>query len=604
MCGIVGYIGDNSASDVLINGLEKLEYRGYDSCGVAVLNKDKLEICKTTNRIDSLKNKVEHLKDFNMGIGHTRWATHGGVSEINAHPHKDNKNRFIVVHNGIIENYMELKKLLKDNGYEFYSETDTEVIPNLINMNYRGNFLEAVKRTTDMLYGSYALGVISTLEPETLIATKKNSPLVVGIGENENFIASDYSAILKYTKNIAVLENNEFAVLKDKEVKFYDNSLNIVEPKIRHIEIDNDDIGKMGYEHFMLKEINENSITVQKTIDAYMKDGKIKFNINLSDEELKNIKRVNIVACGTAMHAGLNAKNIIEKLCKIPVNVEIASEFRYKNPILFEDDLMIFISQSGETADTLACLELVKEKGIKHISFINVKESTMDRVSDNVIYTKAGIEIAVASTKAYVAQVTALDLFAIYLAEIKHSCDDKELEPIKDNIKMIPNKILEVLENDEKYLEYSEKIKDARDVFYLGRGLDYFVALEGSLKLKEISYIHAEASAFGELKHGPIALIEKGTPAIVVCTDKELVEKVVSNIKEIKARGANVLVITTIKDFPKDVYDETFLLPETVSVLTPLLSIIPLQLVAYHVTNLKGLDVDKPRNLAKSVTVE
>ena len=499
---------------------------------------------------------------------------------------------------------MELKKLLKDNGYEFYSETDTEVIPNLINMNYRGNFLEAVKRTTDMLYGSYALGVISTLEPETLIATKKNSPLVVGIGENENFIASDYSAILKYTKNIAVLENNEFAVLKDKEVKFYDNSLNIIEPKIRHIEIDNDDIGKMGYEHFMLKEINENSITVQKTIDAYMKDGKIKFDIKLSDEELKNIKRVNIVACGTAMHAGLNAKNIIEKLCKIPVNVEIASEFRYKNPILFEDDLMIFISQSGETADTLACLELVKEKGIKHISFINVKESTMDRVSDNVIYTKAGIEIAVASTKAYVAQVTALDLFAIYLAEIKHSCDDKELEPIKDNIKMIPNKILEVLENDEKYLEYSKKIKDARDVFYLGRGLDYFVALEGSLKLKEISYIHAEASAFGELKHGPIALIEKGTPAIVVCTDKELVEKVVSNIKEIKARGANVLVITTIKDFPKDVYDETFLLPETVSVLTPLLSIIPLQLVAYHVTNLKGLDVDKPRNLAKSVTVE
>ena len=604
MCGIVGYIGDNSASDVLINGLEKLEYRGYDSCGVAVLNKDKLEICKTTNRIDSLKYKVEHLKDFNMGIGHTRWAAHGGVSEINAHPHKDNKNRFIVVHNGIIENYMELKKLLKDNGYEFYSETDTEVIPNLINMNYRGNFLEAVKRTTDMLYGSYALGVISTLEPETLIATKKNSPLVVGIGENENFIASDYSAILKYTKNIAVLENNEFAVLKDKEVKFYDNSLNIIEPKIRHIEIDNDDIGKMGYEHFILKEINENSITVQKTIDAYMKDGKIKFDIKLSDEELKNIKRVNIVACGTAMHAGLNAKNIIEKLCKIPVNVEIASEFRYKNPILFEDDLMIFISQSGETADTLACLELVKEKGIKHISFINVKESTMDRVSDNVIYTKAGIEIAVASTKAYVAQVTALDLFAIYLAEIKHSCDDKELESIKDNIKMIPNKILEVLENDEKYFEYSKKIKDARDVFYLGRGLDYFVALEGSLKLKEISYIHAEASAFGELKHGPIALIEKGTPAIVVCTDKELVEKVVSNIKEIKARGANVLVITTIKDFPKDVYDETFLLPETVSVLTPLLSIIPLQLVAYHVTNLKGLDVDKPRNLAKSVTVE
>ena len=604
MCGIVGYIGDNSASDVLINGLEKLEYRGYDSCGVAVLNKDKLEICKTTNRIDSLKDKVEHLKDFNIGIGHTRWATHGGVSEINAHPHKDNKNRFIVVHNGIIENYMELKKLLKDNGYEFYSETDTEVIPNLINMNYRGNFLEAVKRTTDMLYGSYALGIISTLEPETLIATKKNSPLVVGIGENENFIASDYSAILKYTKNIAVLENDEFAVLKDKEVKFYDNSLNVIEPKIRHIEVDNDDIGKMGYEHFMLKEINENSITVQKTIDAYMKDGKIKFDIKLSDEELKDVKRINIVACGTAMHAGLNAKNIIEKLCKIPVNVEIASEFRYKNPILFEDDLMIFISQSGETADTLACLELVKEKGIKHISFINVKESTMDRVSDNVIYTKAGIEIAVASTKAYVAQVIALDLFAIYLAEIKHSCNDKELELIKDNIKLIPNKILEVLENDEKYLEYSKKIKDARDVFYLGRGLDYFVALEGSLKLKEISYIHAEASAFGELKHGPIALIEKGTPAIVVCTDKELVEKVVSNIKEIKARGANVLVITTIKDFPKDVYDETFLLPETVSVLTPLLSIIPLQLVAYHVTNLKGLDVDKPRNLAKSVTVE
>lgn len=604
MCGIVGYVGEQNARNVLLNGLSKLEYRGYDSCGIATIYNEKFQVSKTINRIDSLVSCSQNDKETHIGLGHTRWATHGGVSENNAHPHLDNSKKIVVVHNGIIENYLELKNMLKQKGYVFYSETDTEVIPNLISMYYNGDLLKAVKQATDMLKGSYALGVMTKDNPNEMVATKKNSPLIVGLGKNENFIASDFSAVLKYTDAISILENNEFALLTKDDVKFYDKNL---EPKtnfIKHIETKDSDIEKQGYDHFMLKEINENTITVKKTLDSYIKNNKIEFNLNLSKEELKNINRIHIVACGTAMHAGLNGKNIIEKLTRIPVNVEVASEFRYKDPILSKNDLAIFISQSGETADTIACLELVKSKGINHISIINVKESSIDRLSDNVIYTKAGPEIAVASTKAYIAQIMLIDLFAIYLADILQTYDKTKLENFISEITTIPNKMQEVLENDDKYIEYAKKITKAKDVFYLGRGLDYYASLEGSLKLKEISYIHSEASQFGELKHGPIALIEKDTPAIVICTQRDLLEKTISNIKEVKARGADVLVITTLKDFPTDVADEVFILPEIEDIFSPLLTMIPLQLIAYHVTVNKGLDVDKPRNLAKSVTVE
>lgn len=452
--------------------------------------------------------------------------------------------------------------------------------------------------------GSYALGVLEVDNPNVIVATKKNSPLVVGLGEKENFIASDFSAILKYTDAVSILENDEFALLTKDDVKFYDNDLNPKKYFIKRIETKNSDIEKNGYEHFMLKEINENTITVKKTLDTYLKNDDIEFDINLTEEDLKKIKHIHIIACGTAMHAGLNGKYIIENLTRIPVNVEVASEFRYKNPILDKDDLAIFISQSGETADTIACLELIKERNIKHLSIVNVKESTIDRLSDNVIYTKAGPEIAVASTKAYIAQVMLIDLLAIYFAKILKSYNEEKLNSILKSAIEIPSKIQEVLEDDKEFIEYANKIYKAKDVFYLGRGLDYYSALEGSLKLKEISYIHSEATQFGELKHGPIALIENGTPAIVIATSKSLLEKVISNIKEIKARGADVLVLTTLKDFPEGIADEVFNLPSVCEFFSPLISMIPLQLIAYHVTVLKGLDVDKPRNLAKSVTVE
>ncbi|MBR4111369.1 MAG: glutamine--fructose-6-phosphate transaminase (isomerizing) [Clostridia bacterium] len=604
MCGIIGYVGKNDANSVLIDGLRKLEYRGYDSCGIATISNNQLQVMKTVNRIDSLVPCTQKLGTSNIGIGHTRWATHGGASEKNAHPHVDNSDRFVVVHNGIIENYLELRKELALQGYKFYSETDTEVIPNLIAMNYDGNLLEALKKTTNVLEGSYALGVIDTKEPEVLVATKKNSPLIVGLGENENFIASDFSAVLKYTDAVSILDNNDFVVLTKEDVKFYDRNLNLKQNAVKYIDTNDGDIEKNGYEHFMLKEINENTITVKKTLDSYLDGEEIKFNLNIKPKEFKNIKHIHIVACGTAMHAGLNAKYVIEKLTRIPVNVEVASEFRYKNPILDKDDLAIFISQSGETADTLACLELVKQEGIKHISFVNVKDSTMDNLSENVLYTKAGPEIAVASTKAYIAQIMLLDLFAIYLAKINKSYDEEKLNDMLKSAIEIPNAIQEVLENDEIYQNYAERISYTSDMFYLGRGLDYYVALEGSLKLKEISYIHSEAMPFGELKHGSIALIEEGTPAIAIATDKKMIDKTVSNIKEIKARGADVMAITTIKDFPEDVVDEIIYLPEVNEIFSPLVSTIPLQLIAYHVTVEKGLDVDKPRNLAKSVTVE
>lgn len=605
MCGIVGYVGARSANDVLLAGLKKLEYRGYDSCGIATIINGSLNVIKTTNRIDGLLCETQNFEKAEIGIGHTRWATHGGVSERNAHPHVSNDKKIVVVHNGIIENYMSIREMLKSKGYTFYSETDTEVIPNLISMNYEGDLLKAVKKATDLLEGSYALAVMCTDTPTTLVATKKGSPLVVGLGEKENFIASDFSAILKYTSNISILENNEFAVIEKTSVKFFDNNLSPRGNEIKVIETQDEDSEKNGFDHFMLKEINENTITVKKTLDQYINsDNTLNINLNLTVDDIRNIKHIHIVACGTAMHAGLNGKNIIETLTRIPVNVEVASEFRYKNPILDKDDLLIFISQSGETADTIAGLELAKERGLKHLSFVNVKESTIDRMSDNVLYTKAGPEIAVASTKAYIAQVVLIDLFAIYLAKIKESYDNEKLNSLINEMKLLPTKVQEVLENDAMYIEYAKKIVNDKDIYYLGRGLDYYIALEAALKLKEISYIHSDAMQFGELKHGTIALIESGTDCIAFCTSSKLLDKSISNIKEIKARGAKVLAVTTLKCLSKEVYDDIIELPMIDELLAPIITIIPMQLIAYHVTVMKNLDVDKPRNLAKSVTVE
>lgn len=604
MCGIVGYVGKQNASDVLISGLKKLEYRGYDSCGISTITDGIFSTYKTTKRIDNLEKLIDNKEKSFIGLGHTRWATHGGATVNNAHPHHSNSGKFMVVHNGIIENYLELKEMLSKNGYTFYSETDTEIIPNLIEFYFKGNLLEAVKKATDELIGSYALGVMCLDLPNEIVATKRNSPLIVGVGKDENFIASDFSAILKYTDEICTLENNEFAVLYEDRVEFYDNNLKKYPKELKRIDLTNEDTEKNGYNHFMQKEINENTLTIKNTVSEYLKDEDIKFDFDIPEEVLKKIKHIHIVACGTAMHAGLNGKNIIEKLTRIPVIVDVASEFRYRDPIIDKDDFAIFISQSGETADTIACIELVKSKNVNFLSIVNVKESTIDRMSDNVIYTKAGPEIAVASTKAYVAQVCAIDLFAIYLADILKSVDSKVLKDLKTELKNIHNAVQIVLEKDEEYLEYAKTIVNDRDVFYLGRGLDYYVALEGSLKLKEISYIHSEATQFGELKHGPIALIEEGTNAIVICTSENLFGKVVSNVKEIKSRGAKVLAITNIQNFSKDIFDKVIEIPKVNELLSPIVSVIPLQLIAYYVTVLKGLDVDKPRNLAKSVTVE
>ena len=605
MCGIVGYVGEKKdAKSVLLSGLKKLEYRGYDSCGIGTIVGDKFLINKNTNRIDSLEEEVKDTPVSKIGVGHTRWATHGGATIENAHPHVSNNQKILVVHNGIIENYARLREMLKSKGYKFYSDTDTEVIPNLIDLYNKGDFLKAVKKAMDMLEGSFALGIVNIDEPNTLIAAKRNSPLIVGIGDAEAFIASDFSAILKYTDKISILENDEFAVLKDGGVYFYDSELNPCGKDFKFIDMKDEATEKNGYAHFMLKEINENTITIKNTVSEYLKEDEINFDLKLTEEDFKNINQIHIVACGTAMHAGLNGKNIIEKLTRIPVNVEVASEFRYKDPILKANDLVIFISQSGETADTVACLELVKERGIRYMSMVNVKESTIDRMSENVIYTKAGPEIAVASTKAYVAQVCLIDLFAIYLAKVLKTADKKYLKQLTYELKTMHAAVQTVLEHPEKYAEYAKSISNELDMFYLGRGLDYYVALEGSLKLKEISYIHSEACQFGELKHGPIALIEDGTNVIAICTSKNLLGKVVSNIKEVKARGAKVMLLTNQTHVPHEVYDEMIEIPQIDELLSPILTVIPLQLIAYYTTVEKGLDVDKPRNLAKSVTVE
>ena len=603
MCGIVGYIGNKSSKDYLLAGLKRLEYRGYDSCGIASIENEKFEVYKSTKRIDELYKNTNDVEFANIGIGHTRWATHGVPNNENAHPHIDCKNKFAVVHNGIIENYLELKNMLISNGYTFKSETDTEVIPNLLSYNFSGDVKVAISKTMQMLQGSFAIGIMCIETPEILYVARNKSPLLIGVENNEKVVASDFCAISDITNEVYLVDNGEIAVITKDEVEFYDFALKKVSKEITTIKTDEQDLDLGSYNHYMQKEIAENPIAVRKTLETYF-DSNRNIKFNFSDNLFDDIERITIIGCGTAMHAGLAAEYNIEELSGIPVNVEVASEFKYKRFILTNKDLVIFISQSGETADTIAAQEIVKAHGVKHISIVNVANSTLDRISDNVLYTKAGTEIAVASTKAYIAQVTLLNILGIYIAQHKKNLDIEIEKQLIDELFAIPTDIESILENEETYKAYAEKIKDKHSMFFIGRGIDYYAVLEGSLKLKEISYVHSEAYQAGELKHGTIALIEKGTKVIAVCTDENLVEKTISNVKEVISRGAEVLYITNCDNEVENIFEDIIVLPKTSKYFSVLLSVVPMQLIAYFTTLAKGLDVDKPRNLAKSVTVE
>ena len=606
MCGIVGYIGNKKAVPVLINGLLSLEYRGYDSAGIAVLDKDPneyiLKIVKDKGRVKNLQeNKELDLLGGTVGIAHTRWATHGIPSKTNSHPHLDNSKRFAVVHNGIIENYIELKEKLIKNGYTLYSETDTEVIPNLIDLNYKGNILEAVSKTIKELKGSYAIEVISPLFPDKVIIAKKDSPLVVGIGKDENFIASDIPAILSHTNNFYFLDEQEIAVVEKNNIKFYDINLNEIHKDIKNIEWDAESSEKNGFEDYMLKEIYEQPQAIRETIGSRLSLDK-KVSLGLEKVDFSKFNKIFIVACGTAMHAGIAAKYSFEKFCKIPTEVDMASEFRYRSPLIDSHTLCIFISQSGETADTIAALKLAKEAKATTISIVNVIGSSITRLSDYTIYTHAGPEIAVASTKAYTCQVTLLNILVINIAE-SLGYESNELNDLKVSLLELPDKVKDALEQVDNIKDFAKKVYTQKDLYFIGRILDYAVSQEGSLKLKEISYIHSEAYASGELKHGPIALIEKGVTVIGIATNPIVTEKTLSNLEESITRGATVLLVTN-QTINNNKIDYIIKVPETNTYLSPIVSVIPLQLFAYYIAKYKNLDVDKPRNLAKSVTVE
>ncbi|HBH3651698.1 TPA: glutamine--fructose-6-phosphate transaminase (isomerizing) [Clostridioides difficile] len=610
MCGIVGYLGSRKAAEVIVEGLSKLEYRGYDSAGVAVnsSNEEELNIRKFKGRLSVLAEDLEKNPiDGNLGIGHTRWATHGEPSDVNSHPHFNQAKTIAVVHNGIIENYMEIKEELISEGVKFESQTDTEVIAHLVDKYYEGNLLDAVYKTISKLRGAYALGVICKEHGNELVAVRKDSPLVVGVGEGENFIASDIPALLKYTRDVYFLENGEVVHLKDENVTVYDSNRNLVEKEVFHVTWDVEAASKGGYDYFMSKEIHEQPTGVRETLERRLDDkGNIVLDsINISKEDLEKINKVYIVACGTAYNAGLLGKYAIEKFVNIPVITDIASEFRYSDPFVDENSLVILVSQSGETADTLAVLRDSKAKGARILSITNVVGSSIARESDDVFYTWAGPEVAVASTKAYTTQITSLYMIALDFAIKKGTITREFYDSMISKMKEIPSKIQEILDNEEYIKEVAKTVVSSEHAFYLGRGIDYSLAMEGSLKLKEISYIHAEAFAAGELKHGTIALIEKGTPVIAIATQEKLFEKMVSNMEEVRARGAYVVAIAQShnKDVEKAA-DKIIYIPNSDDILSPILAVVPMQLLAYHVSVLRGCDVDKPRNLAKSVTVE
>lgn len=605
MCGIVGYIGNKKAIPILIDGLKKLEYRGYDSAGISVLENNKISIIKDKGRVNNLENLlVDTNSNATVGIAHTRWATHGKPSKINSHPHTDNSNTFSIVHNGIIENYKDIKKFLMDNGYKFLSETDTEVIPNLIAYYYKSNdLLHAVALACKDLNGSFAIEVLCKDYPDRIIVSKKDSPLVIGTTKTENYIASDIPAILSYSKDFYILNDDEIAEVFSDKLKFYNNNLEKISKKIENISWDSSVIEKNGYEDFMLKEIHEQSSSIRETIGATLSNKNIEINnLSFSKDFLSSFNKIFIIACGTAMHAGLAVKQSFEKLCKIPVEVDVASEFRYRDPLVNSHTLSIFISQSGETADTIGALKLAKSKGSTTLAISNVIGSSITREADFYIYTHAGPEIAVASTKAYTSQLVLLNILALYFAEILNSVQFETINKIKKSLLELPKKVEEVLLNDKKIEKVAKDICKSSNMFFLGRGIDYPVAMEGSLKLKEISYIHSEAYPAGELKHGPIALIDSDFPVLGIITDEFLSSKTISNLQEVVSRGAKTIVITNQKI--DNLFDYTIEIPEINTFLSPIISVIPLQLLSYYIAKFKGLDVDKPRNLAKSVTVE
>ncbi|MEG1415036.1 MAG: glutamine--fructose-6-phosphate transaminase (isomerizing), partial [Clostridium sp.] len=608
MCGIVGYIGGREASPLLIEGLSKLEYRGYDSAGVAIINNGDIQIEKSVGRLKNLEAKLEVNPIMGqLGIGHTRWATHGEPSDVNSHPHFNASKTIAVVHNGIIENYIYIKEWLTSLGYVFTSDTDTEVIAHLVDHLYNGDIVKTVAEVVEKLEGSYALGVITSNEPDKLVAIRKDSPLIVGIGEDENFIASDIPAILAQTRKVYLLEDKELVVLTKEGVTITTLEGMPVKKEVFNVTWDAEAAEKGGYEHFMIKEIHEQPKAIRDTMTSrIMADSdEIKLDdIKLTKEDLKNIDKIFIVACGTAYHAGMVGKYVIEKLARIPVEIDIASEFRYRSPIINERTLMIVVSQSGETADTMAALRESKKMGARVIAVTNVVGSSAAREADDILYTWAGPEIAVASTKAYTTQLIAMYIIGLYLARLNDKMTVEEFRVIRDEMLTLPEKVEELLNNKETLQKFAHLNSNEKDMFYLGRGLDGAVALEGALKLKEISYIHAEAYAAGELKHGPIALIDDGIPVIALATQDELFDKMVSNIQEVVTRGAKVLSIACVGNTEIEKVSEAVeYIPKVLSLLSPVLSVIPLQLLSYYVSIERGCDVDKPRNLAKSVTV-
>ena len=606
MCGIVGYIGDRDCTNVLVDCLEKLEYRGYDSAGIAVLDQGVIKVSKCKGRLSNLRDKMEREgkpKGY-VGIGHTRWATHGEPSDINSHPHGN--KRITIVHNGIIENYRQIKEFLISEGYSFVSETDTETVAKLIDYYYSGDPLDAIIKVLSEIKGSYALGIMFRDFPDRIYAVRKDSPLIVGKGENENFIASDVPAIMKYTRNYYLLEQDEIAEIKKDQVSFYNLHREQIHKEVNTADWDVDAAEKGGYEHFMLKEIHEQPTAFKTTVTPRITDGLPDFSAEGFDiQRLSAYSKIYIVACGTAMHAGLVGKYVIERLARKPVSVEIASEFRYMDPLIDNTCLMIAISQSGETADTRAAMELAKSRGADTMAIVNVKGSSIARDADMVVYTHAGPEISVASTKAYMVQVSVMYLLAFMLAYANGKITEQEYRAYTEKLVSMPDVIEDTLGLESQCQFVASKLLNADSLLYIGRGLDYALSMEGSLKLKEISYIHSESYAAGELKHGTISLITEGMPVIAVATQSSIIDKTISNIKEVKSRGAMVILVCSQDVVVEDgVCDHIIRLPEADELLMPMAAVVPLQLIAYYTAVLKGNDVDKPRNLAKSVTVE
>ena len=608
MCGIVGYIGTQQAAPILLDGLSKLEYRGYDSAGIAIYNGTSIDMVKSKGRLKVL-NELTHDGETikgTIGIGHTRWATHGSPSDVNAHPHFNKDKSIVVVHNGIIENYLKLRKKLEKHGYEFVSETDTEVIAHLLDYYYHGNPLQAITKVMHRMEGSYALGIIFKEHPEELYAVRKDSPLIVGETKDGNIIASDVPAVLKYTRDVIFIENEEIVRMTEDSMEFFNVDEEALEKEAVHIDWDVNAAEKGGFEHFMLKEMYEQPKAITDTFAPKIRDGKIVIEeLGMTDEEIKAIKKIMIVACGSAYHTGVTSKYVFEGLARIPVEVDVASEFRYRDPILEEGTLVVVISQSGETADTLAALRESKKRGAKVLGIVNVVGSSIAREADNVMYTWAGPEIAVATTKAYSAQLIALYLLAMKFGNVRGTVNDMQLQDMIEDLKALPAQVEMLLNNKEKIQRFANRYLAAKDVFFIGRGIDYAISMEGSLKLKEISYIHSEAYAAGELKHGTISLIEEGTLVASVLTQKDLYKKMISNMVEVGTRGAFVLAVTCEDNTEVEkAADYVVYIPETNKYFTNSLAIIPLQLFGYYIAVGRGCDVDKPRNLAKSVTVE